>query len=185
MSSQPLIALPSIGETFGACYIGSLIATILYGISNLQVALYYKRYPNDWWVYQYSIAILWALDALHVAFSTHALYYYMIKMFGNFNGLDCILWSMKLQWCLIVSLHACQRLPLDPAPTRSFLSCRLLGYMLFEHGNLLNIFTRFYLGLFFWLWSPQLVPPYTQRMKFTSSQIFWLLSSSQYMKSLF
>ncbi|PBK81112.1 hypothetical protein ARMGADRAFT_1091656 [Armillaria gallica] len=96
MSSQPSISLPSIGETFGACYIGSLIAAILYGISNLQVVLYYKRYANDWWVYRYSIAILWALDALHVAFSTHALYYYMIKMFGNVNGLDRILWSMKM-----------------------------------------------------------------------------------------
>ncbi|PBK63010.1 hypothetical protein ARMSODRAFT_1024307 [Armillaria solidipes] len=104
MSSQPSVALPSIGETFGACYIGSLMAAILYGISNLQVVLYYKRYPNDWWVYQYSVALLWVLDALHVAFSTHALYYYMITMFGNFNGLDRILWSMKLQWCLIIFL---------------------------------------------------------------------------------
>ncbi|KAK0445933.1 hypothetical protein EV421DRAFT_1734563 [Armillaria borealis] len=67
MFSQPSVALPSIGETFGACYIGSLIAAMV-------------------------------LDALHVAFSTHALYYYMITMFGNFNGgLGRILWLYAIR----------------------------------------------------------------------------------------
>ncbi len=28
----------------------------LYGISNLQVVIYYKRYPNDQWVYRYSVS---------------------------------------------------------------------------------------------------------------------------------
>ncbi|KAK0221335.1 hypothetical protein IW262DRAFT_892297 [Armillaria fumosa] len=123
MSLQSSMALPSIGETFCACYIGSLIAAVFYGISNLQVFFYYKRYPNDWWVCQYSIGIAplirsfmlvnhgrvvyclrnKLLDDLRVVFSTHVLYYYMIKMFGKFNGLDRILWSMKLQWCLLVA----------------------------------------------------------------------------------
>ncbi|PBK59111.1 hypothetical protein ARMSODRAFT_1027688 [Armillaria solidipes] len=118
MSSQSSIALPSVGETFGACYIGSVIATILYGISNLQVVIYYKRYPNDWWVYRYSRYFGWfihiypsaqftaryigrVLDTFHIAFTTHALYFYLISMFGNFLGaLESDLWSMKLQLSL-------------------------------------------------------------------------------------
>ncbi|KAK0442465.1 hypothetical protein EV421DRAFT_1904231 [Armillaria borealis] len=101
MSLQSSIVLPSVGNTFGACYIGSVIATILYGISNLQVLIYYKRYPNDWWVYRYLVALLWVLDTFHIAFSTHALYFYLITMFRNFLGaLESDLWSMKLQLSL-------------------------------------------------------------------------------------
>ncbi|PBK63003.1 hypothetical protein ARMSODRAFT_1088800 [Armillaria solidipes] len=101
MSSQPSIALPSVGDTFGACYIGSIIAAILYGVSTLQVVIYYKRYPNDWWVYRYSVTLLWALDTFQVALSTHALYFYLITMFGDLIGdLESDLWSMKLQLTL-------------------------------------------------------------------------------------
>ncbi|KAK0445940.1 hypothetical protein EV421DRAFT_2034397 [Armillaria borealis] len=101
MSSQPSIALPSVGDTFGACYIGSIIAAILYGVSTLQVVIYYKRYPNDWWVYRYSVTLLWALDTFQVALSTHALYFYLIAMFGDLIGdLESDLWSMKLQLTL-------------------------------------------------------------------------------------
>ncbi|PBK63006.1 hypothetical protein ARMSODRAFT_1024305 [Armillaria solidipes] len=110
MSAQPSIALPSVGETFGACYIGSILAAILYGISNLQVVIYYKRYPNDQWVYRYSVALLWVLDTLHVILSTHAIYFYLVTMFGDFiGGLEKDLWTMKLQLSLnnfIVVLYA-------------------------------------------------------------------------------
>ncbi|SJL15302.1 uncharacterized protein ARMOST_18795 [Armillaria ostoyae] len=37
------------------------------------------------------------LDALHVALSTHAIYHYLIDSFGNYLGLDHIVWSFKLQ----------------------------------------------------------------------------------------
>ncbi|KAK0243626.1 hypothetical protein EDD85DRAFT_944952 [Armillaria nabsnona] len=118
MSLQSSIALPSVSTTFGACYIGSVIATILYGILNLQVVIYYKRYPNDWWVYRYSHCfglfihinlsaqftdryIRRVLDTFHVAFTTHALYFYLVTMFGNFlSALETDLWSMKLQLSL-------------------------------------------------------------------------------------
>ncbi|SJL15347.1 uncharacterized protein ARMOST_18840 [Armillaria ostoyae] len=91
-------AIPSLGESIGALYLGSNIASILYGITNLQGLSYYRRYPNDWWVYRYSVTLLWVLDTLHVALSTHALYFYLITMFGNLVGdLESDLWSMKWQ----------------------------------------------------------------------------------------
>ncbi|PBK59669.1 hypothetical protein ARMSODRAFT_1027215 [Armillaria solidipes] len=105
MSAQPLEAIPLIETTFGACYVGTIIAAILFGISNLQVVIYYKRYPNDWWVYRYSVALLWVLDTLHVGLSTHALYFYLITMSGDLiGGLENGLWSMKLQLSLNISL---------------------------------------------------------------------------------
>ncbi|KAK0487962.1 hypothetical protein IW261DRAFT_1451267 [Armillaria novae-zelandiae] len=95
---MPSTAIPSLGESIGALYLGSNIASILYGITNLQGLSYYKRYPNDWWVYRYSVTLLWVLDTLHVALSTHALYFYLITMFGNLvSDLESDLWSMKWQ----------------------------------------------------------------------------------------
>ncbi|KAK0442490.1 uncharacterized protein EV420DRAFT_1076177 [Desarmillaria tabescens] len=69
----------------------------LFGISNLQMVIYYKRYPNDWWIYRYSVAIIWILDALHVALSTHAIYHYFVDLFGDYVELFHIVWSFKLQ----------------------------------------------------------------------------------------
>ncbi|KAK0484097.1 hypothetical protein EDD18DRAFT_1112149 [Armillaria luteobubalina] len=86
MPSQPSPSIPSIGETFGVLYIGATIAAILFGITNLQMVIYYKKYPNDMSFYRYSVALLWVLDALHVAFTTHALYLYLIDMFGDLSG---------------------------------------------------------------------------------------------------
>lgn len=105
MSSQCLTAVPSLHDTFGALFVGAIVATMLFGITNVQTLIYYKRYPNDWSLFRYSVALLWVLDALHVALSTHALYYYLIDMYGNFPGaLGNNTWSMKLQLAVNVSI---------------------------------------------------------------------------------
>ncbi|KAK0190137.1 hypothetical protein F5146DRAFT_1201781 [Armillaria mellea] len=76
-------------------YLGTMVAAILFGITNLQTVIYFKNYPGDWWVYRYSVASLWILDALHVALSTHALYHYLITLYGNILASYDI--SMELQ----------------------------------------------------------------------------------------
>lgn len=66
---------------------------------NVQVLIYFKRYPNDWSLYRYSVALFWVLDIVHVALGTHALYHYLIDMSGNLLGsLEVnIIWSMRVQ----------------------------------------------------------------------------------------
>ncbi|KAK0201311.1 hypothetical protein DFS33DRAFT_1124556 [Desarmillaria ectypa] len=96
MASQTTVA-PSLGMSLGSVYIGATIAAILFGITNLQAVIYYKKYPDDWWIYRYSVAILWAFDTLHVALGTHALYHYLIDLFGKYIALYDIVWSFKLQ----------------------------------------------------------------------------------------
>ncbi|KAK0471484.1 hypothetical protein IW261DRAFT_1571999 [Armillaria novae-zelandiae] len=114
MSSQIASDIPSLGMTLGAIYVGATVAVMqvnliflviiirisvnsLFGISNLQMVIYYKNYPDDSWIYRYSVAIIWIVDALHVALSTHAIYHYLIDSFGNYLGLYHIVWSFKLQ----------------------------------------------------------------------------------------
>ncbi|KAK0486761.1 hypothetical protein EDD18DRAFT_1360421 [Armillaria luteobubalina] len=82
------------GMTLGAVCIGAMVAAILFGITTLQAGMYYKNYSDDWWVYRYSVASLWILDALHIALSTHALYYYLIR---NFTAINHVVWCFKLQ----------------------------------------------------------------------------------------
>lgn len=91
------MASPALGKTLGAVYIGAMIAAILFGITILQTAIYYQRFKKDWWVYRYSVALLWFLDALHVALSTHAVYFYLVENFGNLEVLNDVVWSFKLQ----------------------------------------------------------------------------------------
>ncbi|KAK0471191.1 hypothetical protein IW261DRAFT_904711 [Armillaria novae-zelandiae] len=90
------VGIPSLASTIIAVYLGSSVALVLYGITNLQTFLYYKRYTDDWWFYRYSVAVLWMFDTLHVLLSTHALYFYLIESFGNYLGLINIVWSFKL-----------------------------------------------------------------------------------------
>ncbi|KAK0457251.1 uncharacterized protein EV420DRAFT_515083 [Desarmillaria tabescens] len=93
----PIADIPPLGTTLGAIYVGATIGAVFYGITILQTVIYYKQYPNDPWLFRYSIALLWILDTLHVAISTHALYFYLIDSFGNYFPLFGIIWSFPLQ----------------------------------------------------------------------------------------
>ncbi|KAK0471226.1 hypothetical protein IW261DRAFT_1572276 [Armillaria novae-zelandiae] len=95
-SDLSAVVLPSLASTLGAAYLGSSVALVLYGITNLQTFIYYKRYPGDWWFYKYSVVVLWVFDTLHVVLSMHALYFYLIESFGNYLALVKIVWSSKL-----------------------------------------------------------------------------------------
>ncbi|PBK81105.1 hypothetical protein ARMGADRAFT_1146715 [Armillaria gallica] len=149
MSSQPSQAIPSLGDTFGALFVGAIISAILFGITNLQTLIYYKKYPNDSSLYRYSVALLWVLDALHVALGTHALYYYLIDMYGNFLGaLIANVWTMKLQLVLKARCHVPSNL--------LYLNGFPLDYTLSDSGNLDAIFTKPSLGS--WCWNIYITP---------------------------
>ncbi|KAK0457334.1 uncharacterized protein EV420DRAFT_521120 [Desarmillaria tabescens] len=103
MSSSPLTPIPIadippiLGATFGAVFIGATIAAVFYGITILQTVVYYKQNPNDPWLFRCAVALLWIFDTLHVALSTHALYFYLVQSFGNYLTLFTIVWSFPLQ----------------------------------------------------------------------------------------
>ncbi|PBK87549.1 hypothetical protein ARMGADRAFT_1085559 [Armillaria gallica] len=113
MSSQTPVGVPSLGTTLGVLYIGVTIGAMqvgfvsayvftdhhssFFGITNTQVATYYKKYPDDWWIFRYSVGTLWILDALHVTLTTHMMYHYLIDSFGDYDGLHNVIWSFKLQ----------------------------------------------------------------------------------------
>ncbi|KAK0482894.1 hypothetical protein EDD18DRAFT_1200978 [Armillaria luteobubalina] len=98
MTSLASPTLPSLMSTFGALFIGATIAAVLFGIMNLQIS-------NDWSLYLYS-RLFWVLDSIHFALGTHALYYYLIDMYGNFLGalVENAIWSMRVRFYLEIQL---------------------------------------------------------------------------------
>jgi len=93
-----------LGDTLGAAFLGMVVSTLLFGVSNLQVYIYYMQYPRDWIVYTVSVAVLWMLDAFNLALTIHAMYYYLVIHFHNPDALFHIVWSFKLQTIMNVPI---------------------------------------------------------------------------------
>jgi len=90
-------ALPSADLTVGAMFIGSTISAIFYGMTNIQVIVYYHSYPKDPLIHKLSAAILWTLDTFHLILVTHAVYHYAIGSLGQAIFPLDLVWSSKLQ----------------------------------------------------------------------------------------
>ncbi|KIM38406.1 hypothetical protein M413DRAFT_30232 [Hebeloma cylindrosporum] len=82
----------TLDDTLGAALLGVVISCILFGIAIVQTHLYYYNFPKDWMLQKASVGVLMALATLHMVFTIHALYYYLIVNFGNPEGLDTIVW---------------------------------------------------------------------------------------------
>lgn len=88
--------------------------TSFFGITNLQTLIYYKRYPNDWWIYRYSVSwnsfrvsvILKPMRQVALLWSVHSSYrwlWFITKFF--YRGLDAL--------HVVLSTHALYRLLID------------------------------------------------------------------------
>ncbi|KII89435.1 hypothetical protein PLICRDRAFT_608002 [Plicaturopsis crispa FD-325 SS-3] len=87
----------TLDSTLGAAFIGVVVSSVLFGVTNLQAYMYYHDYRRDWLVYRVSVGVLWALDALHLSLTAQAVYHYLVTGFGDVPGLAVIAWTFKLQ----------------------------------------------------------------------------------------
>ncbi|KAF9264543.1 hypothetical protein L218DRAFT_925860 [Marasmius fiardii PR-910] len=88
---------PTENNTLGAAFLGCVGSGILFGITCLQGYLYYHRYPKDSLLHKIAVAALWVLDAIHLALTIHAVYFYLVQNFGHPEAFTNIVWSLKLQ----------------------------------------------------------------------------------------
>ncbi|KAJ3841423.1 hypothetical protein F5878DRAFT_14400 [Lentinula raphanica] len=96
-ATNALLQSRTIDNTLGAVFIGIIGATFLFGITTLQVYLYYHHYQGDSRLHKLAVAVLWILDTVHLVLIVHAVYHYTIKGFGDLNNLNFIVWSVKVQ----------------------------------------------------------------------------------------
>ncbi|KAG2126230.1 hypothetical protein DEU56DRAFT_556493 [Suillus clintonianus] len=99
-----------LNSTFGALYIGAAIGAIFFGLSNVQVFLYFQSRRNSGFTfYKFAVCWLWFLDALHVALVNHMIYYYLISNYANPLALLEMVWSFKalivIDVCIVYSVH--------------------------------------------------------------------------------
>ncbi|KAH8112386.1 hypothetical protein DFH11DRAFT_1545758 [Phellopilus nigrolimitatus] len=76
-----------------ATFIGYSVATTLYGITCLQLYLYYRNHPKDPLFVKILVTLLWALDTLTTALIGHTIYYYLVLNLGKANVVFIIPWS--------------------------------------------------------------------------------------------
>ncbi|KZT02545.1 uncharacterized protein LAESUDRAFT_402461 [Laetiporus sulphureus 93-53] len=84
----------ALAPTLGATYIGTIFGAILFGVTNVQTYMYYKRSKNDPLLMKILVFCLWILDCLHQAFITHAFYTYAVIDFSNVLALLAPEWSV-------------------------------------------------------------------------------------------
>jgi len=79
------MSLPAFDNTLGALFIGSNIATILYGIICLQTFIYITsaRAPEDGWWLKGLVYLLFVLDSAHQLTMTAAIYKFLVSDFLN------------------------------------------------------------------------------------------------------
>ncbi|ETW76848.1 hypothetical protein HETIRDRAFT_106236 [Heterobasidion irregulare TC 32-1] len=81
-------------STTGALYIGGLLTAILYGITCVQSFIFFQRSKYDSRTLQGTVWMLWFLDTLHLAFLSHALYWYLVTNYTNPAALGLIPWTV-------------------------------------------------------------------------------------------
>ncbi|KIJ04566.1 hypothetical protein PAXINDRAFT_22141 [Paxillus involutus ATCC 200175] len=87
--------MAGVNGTWGASFVGLIVACILYGLTVVQTYFYYSTYPNDSSFLKALVAILWALDTAHTAVISHSLYFYLITDFGI--PTTTIIWSLTVR----------------------------------------------------------------------------------------
>ncbi|EPT04839.1 hypothetical protein FOMPIDRAFT_1045521 [Fomitopsis schrenkii] len=84
----------SLGATIGASFVGTLLASALYGATSMQTITFFWNYRQDARWLKIAVLFLWVLDTIHLAFIGHAVYTYVITDFGNIQAIEKPLWSI-------------------------------------------------------------------------------------------
>ncbi|KZT41672.1 hypothetical protein SISSUDRAFT_1117469 [Sistotremastrum suecicum HHB10207 ss-3] len=92
----------SIDATQGVLLLGVLASSMLFGFTSFQTLFYFQTSVQDSFVLRILISSLWVLETLHVAFTWHLSYYYLIHNFGDVLALGVAIWSI----CLTIAVTA-------------------------------------------------------------------------------
>ncbi|KAG2033876.1 hypothetical protein BDR03DRAFT_984706 [Suillus americanus] len=95
-SAQDLLPQVDLGNTFGALFIGVTLSAVLFGLTNVQIFIYFQTHKDTRIsIFKLIVIWLWITDALHLALIIHCVYYYLVTNYANFNALTEIVWSFK------------------------------------------------------------------------------------------
>ncbi|KAF9524763.1 hypothetical protein CPB83DRAFT_886020 [Crepidotus variabilis] len=93
-------SMSTLDSTLGAAFLGMLAAAVLYGVTTVQTFMFFHEYRirnNDGLRLQSMVLFLWILDTVHLGFTCHGLYYYLVTNFGNYKVLIGPTWTILAQ----------------------------------------------------------------------------------------
>lgn len=94
--AAPALVLPSLDPTFGAIFVGILVATALEGVLTLQCYIYYSNFKEDRAFLKGLVGVVWFLDTLHLAIVAAMQYAYVITNFDDFTFLAAATWQFDV-----------------------------------------------------------------------------------------
>ncbi|KAK7006706.1 hypothetical protein R3P38DRAFT_3282446 [Favolaschia claudopus] len=98
---MPIVARGSLiplDNTLGTWLIGLILSSVLYGITCLQVYLYFtKSCSRDRTILKTFVMGLFLLDTFHLSLVSHSMYSVVVTNFGDYVQLGIIPWSLLLQ----------------------------------------------------------------------------------------
>ncbi|CAA7263612.1 unnamed protein product [Cyclocybe aegerita] len=97
MATSGLPAIPSLDNTYGAIFIGMVIAAGLWGITTAQTYWYYTTYQKDPIGWKLLVATVWTLDTVHQALISYLIYQYMITHYFDPLALDQVIPTFSIQ----------------------------------------------------------------------------------------
>lgn len=72
--------------------LGTCLGSLLYGVTCLQAFFYYQTYLDDRRFLKVTVALLLALETIHVALSIWLIDYYLVENYGNIQVLQSATW---------------------------------------------------------------------------------------------
>jgi len=135
----------------GAALIGLVIGAVLFGITTLQAYQYFTKYSEDALWLKISVIILCLLDTIHLCFSVHMIYFYLIDKFGEADAVYEIVWSIKglsiVQVMLIWLVQALYLARIWKLSSKMIVSTRIKTSVLV--GIIVTVIVAFGIGVLF------------------------------------
>ncbi|KAH9030663.1 hypothetical protein EDB85DRAFT_1416289 [Lactarius pseudohatsudake] len=88
-------ALIPVHNTLGALLIGTVLSSIIYGVTWLQVYSYYNSHcSRDRWPLKSLVSFLMLVDSTNEVFVIYATYHIGVTNFGDYWSLQFVPWSL-------------------------------------------------------------------------------------------
>ncbi|KAJ3781210.1 hypothetical protein GGU10DRAFT_367470 [Lentinula aff. detonsa] len=88
--------MASLGLTLGVLEIGVLISSTLYGVTSMQLYIYYKNgFKDKLWI-KLLVALIWTFETLHTIFIWIYLYRLSVQFYGNPTAIGELHWTIDM-----------------------------------------------------------------------------------------
>ncbi|KAK6980641.1 hypothetical protein R3P38DRAFT_2808900 [Favolaschia claudopus] len=102
----PRASLFPLDNLLGAWLLGVIFSAVLFGVTCLQIFLYFTKYgTRDSVFLRIFVIFLFALDTVHLALVSHSIYHTVVTNFGDYVALRKAPWSLLVEVMIGIVLY--------------------------------------------------------------------------------